>query len=240
MIIDELRVVGSIFKVIVTVFPWILGIVGLHQWLYTKSPKYYFTFIKLFSKRKDTKWQVTATLKVSREADFFGAFQKIVKDKFGRYNRKFNLQNKKHYEFGNFASTIFYDIDFSEGQYVNVDITFDQLNVTLENAKDRLRELRILFSELEKELQPVGKHYNVNIEFTSMKNPFYGLMIQRLGEEHIEYFECVFPISLLLNKHAKKGNKNEYKLRIFKEKISITESNFDIIEDIVIDSLLLR
>lgn len=237
---EHLKVLGTIFKLVITFLPWIIGLVGLHQWLYSKSAKYYFTILKLTSKRKDTEWKMTASFYVNKDIDFFTPLQKHLKE-YGNYDRKFNLKNKKHYNFGRFSCTVMYDIDFEQNTSVRVDMLFDSLNVTLKNAKERLRELRQLFNNLEKELNLTDQNYNVNIEFTSMRNPFFGLMIQRLGEEHLEYFEASFPVALLLKKHNTAHSQlNNSSLRIFKNKITINESNFDMLEEVVIDSLLLR
>ncbi|GAB4075045.1 hypothetical protein GCM10028778_25480 [Barrientosiimonas marina] len=231
---------GTILKLFFQILPWILSIAGLHQILYTKSPKYYFTIMKFLSKRKDTKWETTVSFRISQSDDFFGVFQYILNQRFNGFQRKFNLRNKKHYSFGNFACTVLYNIEFEETDQISVELLFDPLNVTLKNSEERLKELRHLFTDLEKGLQVYNKSYNMNIEFTSMNNPFYGLMIQRLGPEHIDYFECVFPISMMMKKQRNKDTQNNYKLRIFKDKITVTESNYDILEEIVLDSLLLR
>lgn len=72
-----------------------------------------------------------------------------------------------------------------------------------------------------------------------MRNPFYGLMIQRLGEEHVEHFECVFPLSLLLKKDTGEHSNEKYTLRVFKEYISINETDFNAVEDIAKKCLLM-
>jgi hypothetical protein len=237
---ETYKLIGSIIKFIVFSLPWVFGIVGLHQWLFTKSPKYYFFLMKLFSKRKDTNWSITSMYTVKKESNFIIELEKILKSQFESVSKKFNLANKKHYEFGMFNFILQYDLNVSQDEYVQVELLFNNMNVTVENAEDRLLELRMLFNELESKVQIINKQYNINVRYTSMKNPFFGLMIQRLGEEHIEHFECVFPISLLLRKQDVAKNITNYKFRVFKEYITITESNFDILEKITKYALLLR
>lgn len=238
--VDILGILGNIFKTIINTLPWLIGLIGFHSWLYVKSPRYYFFIMKRLSKRKDTNWEITVSFSIKRDAEFFKELERVIRDTFGSYNRRFNLKNKKHYNFGNFSCTVFHDIDFVQEDVVSVEFLFDPLNVTLINAKERLKELRLLFNELEKALPIEHKHYNTNIKFTSMKNPFYGLMIQRLGEEHINYFECEFPLSLLLKKHDVQNEDTKNNIRVFKDKITITETRFDIMEEAIIESLLLR
>jgi hypothetical protein len=237
---ETYKIVGTIIKFIVFSIPWVFGIVGLHQWLYTKNPKYYFFLMKLFSKRKDTNWSITGMFTIKRDSNFIVELEKVLKSQFGSISKKFNLANKKHYEFGVFNVILQYDLNVSQDEYVQVELLFQNMNVTVENAENRLLELRMLFNELESKVNMVNKQYNINLKYTSMKNPFFGLMIQRLGEEHIDHFECVFPISVLLRKNEVEKNSTNYKFRVFKEYITITERNFDILEKITKHALLLR
>ncbi|EJQ96058.1 hypothetical protein IGW_01245 [Bacillus cereus ISP3191] len=230
---------GKFFKVVITSLPWLVGIVGLHQYLYTKFPKYYFFIAGKFSKWRDTSWDVTCIYTVKKDVDFFGGFDKVIRNEFNGVDRPFNLKNKKLYEFEQFSVTVQYDLNCSQTDNVQVELIFRNINVTRETANNKLEKLRTLFNSLEREIRFEKTMYNMNIKFIKIKNPFYGLMIQRLGEEHVEHFECVFPISVLARKDMNDPEVANYKLRVFKEFISINEKNFDKIEIVAKKCLLL-
>ncbi|NJP37199.1 hypothetical protein [Alkalicoccus luteus] len=236
---EEITWTSMVSFFLIDFLPWLIALSGLHIWAYSKSPKYYFFVLKKLSARKDTKWIVTTTMFIDKEDDFFEIFESNIGN-IGKIQRNFNLANKKQYEFGNFSCIILYDIENTNNDIVEVNINFNQMNVTLKNARERLKELRILFNELEKSLQIKRKIYNVDIEFTSMKNPFYGLMIQRVGEEHLTFFQCQFPISQFLKKQDVDSSDDESQITVFREKISVNNNNIDKIESAVSDALLLR
>lgn len=231
----------SILKILKAIIFFVPLIGGLHFFLYSKSPKYYFKYSKFTSKWKDTNWDISAGFKINKGLNFYDAFEKVLKNSYGNnFRRPFNLKNKKLYEFGDFAVTIQYDMDLSQDDFVDVEFLFSNLNVTFNAAEKKLKELRVFFHELEKEIKNVDQWYNINIKFKSLKNPFFGLMIQRLGEEHVEYFECLFPLSIFNKKHGNDSENTNQRLRVFKEQISINESKFDIVEDVAKTCLLLR
>jgi hypothetical protein len=158
----------------------------------------------------------------------------------GKVQRTFNLKNKKLYEFGDFAVTVQYDADVSQDEFVNVEMIFNNLNVTVNTARLKLKELRRLFHEIERSIPSQNKWYAMNIKFNSLKNPFFGLMIQRLGEEHISHFECVFPLAILSSKQLDNPDTISSNLRVFKDYITINEKSFDTIEEAAGVCLLLR
>jgi hypothetical protein len=216
---------------------------GLGHFLYTKSPKLYFWVSKITSKWKDTNWEINAGFTIPKSEDFFKKFEGQLTEIYGRgkYRRTFNLKNKKLYEFSDFAVTVQYDLDLSNDEYVDVEFLFNNINVTVNTAEKKLRELRRFFHQLERSYEVLNKWYNIKIKFTSLKNPFFGLMIQRMGEEHVEHFECSFPLSILSKKQLDDTSDfGEYKLTVYKDYISINDSNFDLVEEITKKCLLLR
>lgn len=237
---DILMIIFKVGKVILFFVPLLWGI---HFFLYTKNPKYYFKVSKLTSKWKDTNWNINAGFTIPKSEEFYKVLETKLDQLYGkgRYRRPFNLKNKKLYEFGDFALTVQYDMDVSQNDDVAVEFIFNNINVTVNTAEKKLKELRILFHELEKSYNLVNQWYHINIKFNSLKNPFYGLMIQRLGEEHVEYFECLFPLSILSNKQmSDERESSQYKLRVFKEYITINDSSFDVVEEVAKKCLLLR
>lgn len=239
--VEGMRTIITILKVVGFVLPLLLSIGGIHFFFYSRSPKYYFKVAKMFSKWRDTNWKISAVFTINRQVEFFKMFEGILQEQYGRgnYRRTFNLKNKKLYEFGNFTLTIQSDLDVSQGDNISVELLFSNVNVTYRNAERMLKELRILFHNVEKNMTILDKNYNLNVKFNSMRNPFYGLMIQRLGEEHVEYFECVFPLSLLLKKDIGERSSENYTLRVFKEYVTINETDFNTVEDIAKKCLLM-
>lgn len=228
---------SNFISLIKNAVPWLGTIFGVHQWLYNKSPKYYFIIKKVLQRWKDTKWDINAVYTVQKNDDIFKKIEKVIKNIFPSYNKTFNLKNKKQYEFGNYVMIVQYDIDCSQTNEAKLEFIIKNMNVTYKNSKRRLEELRILFNELEKEILPSNKEYCMDIYFTDLSNPFYGLMIQRLGEEKIRDFECVFPIEILEINQSREEDDNCF-LRVFKNKITLNEENYFIIEKIAKKCLL--
>jgi hypothetical protein len=227
-------------KIIIDIIPWVLSLTALHQFLYYKYPQYYFFFAKRISKWRDTKWKLTLQFQLNREVDFFRVFEQVLSELYPNKRRLFNLRNKKQYEFGDFSLTVQYDLDVSKGETVSVDLFFGNMTVTLNTAKDKLQELRRLFNKLGQKIPIQDPNFNLKIFFTKVKNPFYGLMIQRLGEEHVKYFECQFPISVLSRKEFNQRDEKDLELVVYKDYISINNSEFDLIEEIANKCLLLE
>ncbi|AQT86737.1 hypothetical protein B1222_07515 [Paenibacillus larvae subsp. pulvifaciens] len=217
----------------------ILG--GLHTFCYAKSPKYYFFIMRIFSKWRDTTWQVNAEYILEDIGDAYQKIESILKEKYKNdgYKRTVNMKDKKVYEFGIFNCLIYDDFqsgDFSSKKFF---IRISKLNVTLNTADEKLRELREFFNSVERILKPKYTGYNLDIHFKNGKNPFFGLMVQRLGKENISHFECVFPISSIISKNSG-SDRNQHDMRIYKEKICINESSFDIIEETAKRALLFK
>ncbi|WP_231111519.1 hypothetical protein [Heyndrickxia coagulans] len=230
----------TILKVVFKIIPWLLSVTTLHQFLYYKYPKYYFFIAKRFKKWRDTKWKITVSYRVDKDSDFFRALEKSIDNNFKKKSKVFNLKNKKQYEFSDFILTVQYDLDVSNTEEVIVELLFGNITATLSNSKEKLTRLRRLFTSIEREIRITHKSYNMKIFFTSIKNPFYGLMIQRLGEEHVDYFECQFPITSLTKKEFKEREEFDLNLTVYKDYISINNDTFDIIEEIAKKCLILE
>ncbi|WP_405173803.1 hypothetical protein [Paenibacillus sp. FSL H8-0260] len=229
------------FKVVKYVLMYIPALLGIHTWLYAKNPKYYFFFVRLLSKWRDTTWSINADYQIESIQGVYVKIETILKNKYHneRYKRTVNMANKKLYECGILNILIQDDFDTGDFSSHKIFIRIAQLNVTLNRAEEVLRELRELFNELERELKPIQHSYNMDVHFKLGKNPFYGLMVQRLGKANVSHFECVFPISALIPKNN--GNdRNQHYLRIFKEKLSINERSFDILEETAKRALLFK
>jgi len=237
---DQVKEWGRIFKALI---PWLFGLFGIHHWAYNKFPKYYFMLLKIFSKFRDTKWSITTTLVVdiASVASVYSELEKILFQRYsdGHCKRKFNFNNKKMYECGSFIFTITDNSDMGN-QKVNIWVNIPQLNVTVNNATNYLRDIRELFHEIELQIKPEETYYNIDIFFPNTFNPFYGLMIQRLGSEKIEYFECRFPISALVKRNYELKNRDNNFLRVYKDKITINETSFDALEETALRALLLE
>ncbi|MHA2852845.1 hypothetical protein ACXZ7E_02575 [Paenibacillus lautus] len=228
-------------KVAKYVLMYIPAVLGLHTWLYAKYPKYYFFFVRLISKWRDTTWSVNVTFQTDNIDGYYQQIEEILKNIYekDRFKRTVNMINKKMYECGIF--NILVQDDFDNGSYSSKSIFFriSQLNVTVNRAEEVLRELRELFNKIERETKPSHSAYNLDIQFKSGKNPFYGLMVQRLGKENVTHFECFFPISAIVPKNN--GNdRNQHFLRVYKEKLTINETTFDILEETAKRALLFK
>lgn len=242
---NELKVlfdhVSSIISFFVLISSMCFGIWGLHNHLYAKNPRYYFWVLKCISRWKDTNWKLSVSYVVDRQVNFYGILEEVILHCYGAsgYKKGFNLKNKKLYEFGDVAAIVQYDLDVSQSEKVNVEIVFNNINVTYVGAQDMLKNLRKFFNALEKKISFFSKAYNLNIKFSSINNPFYGLLIQRLGAEHIEYFQCSFSLSVLGKKQLDDTVGKDYKINVFKEYISINQNEFDDVEEIAKKCLLL-
>lgn len=228
-----------LLKIIFEVIPWCFGLWGLHEKIYTKSPKYFFFIKRLLNKFKDTNWKVSVIYLIDSQINFFGDFEKILKENFGQYRIRFATNNKKQYEFGEYSLIVQYNLENLDDKEVQVELLFNNMNVTYKNAKVRLQRLRILFNNVEKvfSLNKKNVQYSFDIKFSNLANPFYGVLIQRLGPEHIEYFECVLNPDVLTDRRIKNNDK---KISVFKDSINICDSNFDNIEEIAKKCLLLE
>jgi hypothetical protein len=236
---DTLYKLGKIIK---TVGFWLGMLLGFHTWAYNKFPKYYFAVLKLFSRRRNTKWDINGHFIINRDKlpYIYESIENILSERYKntRYRRNVNLKNKKSYECGDYVLWVYDDSDMGVLSNGEVWINISQLHVPLDVAKEYLRDLRELFNKIEKELAPKKVDYSMDVFFPKNKNPFFGLMIQRLGVEHVEDFQCVFPISALITKKYEPTDR-KYTLRVFKEKITINESTFDNLEEAAIRALLL-
>lgn len=230
---DVWQMIEKIFHFIT----FLIAIASFHQYLYNKSPKYYFIIKRFLQYWKDTKWNITLMCTINEDDRIFENIQDTIIKNFGDFRRSFNLKNKKQYEFGNYIMLVQHDLDCSNNGTVELEIMFKNMNVTYKNASKRLEELRNFFMGLETKLDIKYKNYNMDIFFSDMSNPFFGLMIQRLGEEKISEFQCVFPIAAI--ETGEQCNEEKY-LQVFKNKISLNEEEFYNIEKVARKCLLLE
>ncbi|MCY8631558.1 hypothetical protein MOD57_17485 [Bacillus spizizenii] len=180
---------------------------------------------------------------VRKDVDFFRSLEGVIDDIYKRKHRVFNLKNKKQYEFSDYTLTVQYDLDCREGEYVTVDLLFGNITATKSTAVEKLRSLRRFFSTLSSRVDLKNENYSMKIYFITMKNPFFGLMIQRLGPEHIKYFHCSFPINTLSQKafnQRVEQQEIDQELTVYKDYISINHHNYDTIEDVTRKCLLLE
>lgn len=228
-------------KVLKYAIMYIPAVFGLHTWLYAKYPRYYFFFIRMLSKWRDTTWSINTDYKITEIDDTYQKIEAVLKRRYqnDRYKRTVNMKNKKLYECGIFNILVQDDFDTGEISSQKVFIRIAQLNVTLNTAEEKLQELRELFNELEKEIRPETIGYNLDVHFKRGKNPFFGLMVQRLGDTNVSHFECFFPISAVVPKNSA-NDRNQHFLRIYKEKLCINESSFDILEETAKRALLFK
>lgn len=172
------------------------------------------------SRWKDTTWKISAIYTLNREVNFFKAIEEILKTCYGvnGYCKRLNLGNKKIYEFDIFSLTVQYDFDISDSDVVVAELIFQKVNITYKNANRRFDELHKIFHKLEETIHFSDKTYDISIDFADdFHNPFYGVAIQHLGEEHISNFECAFNC-----------------------RIDITNSDFDIVKSCAKKCLLLK
>lgn len=233
---DVLKISSLVFKII----PWVFSLGGLHVYLYNKYPKYYFFIVKHFSKWRDTKWTLTVQYKVRSDFPYFEHVNEVFKKMNLKREVVFNLKNKKQYNFQDFTVTLQHNLMNDTTEYIPVEIIFNPINTTLYSAEKKLLNLRKFFHQLEKELPYESPSFHMRIEFTTMKNPFFSLLIQRLGEENIRSFRCEFPLSIFLNKGINSNEKTNYSIVVYKDNLSINEENFDDLEEITKKCLLLR
>ncbi|MEJ9209773.1 hypothetical protein, partial [Paenibacillus larvae] len=193
----------------------ILG--GLHTFCYAKSPKYYFFIMRIFSKWRDTTWQVNAEYILEDIGDAYQKIESILKEKYKNdgYKRTVNMKDKKVYEFSIFNCLICDDFQSGDFSSKKIFVRISKLNVTLNTAEEKLRELREFFNSIERILKPKHSGYSFDIYFRNGKNPFFGLMVQRLGKENVSHFECVFPIGAIVSKNSG-SDKSQHDMRIYK------------------------
>lgn len=185
------------------------------------------SFIKLLSNWKDTNWKVSVIYTVDRDVDFFRTFEKILKNIYDSsdYRRRVNLQNKKIYEFDVFSLAVQYNLDQSNDKFVRVELLFNKINVTYKNSNRRLEELQQIFHKLEESLHFEDKVYDLHITFSqNFHNPFYGVAIRHLGEEHVNSFECSFPMKIFNIRHSQEIGHLDSDVHVFG--INITTDDF--------------
>ena len=226
---------AMLFKSFLISLPYIVmiffAVSGIHLMLYIKMPKYYMFIIKLFSKWSDNTWRLSVIYTFSQNINFFKEFEIVLRNLYGSYKKRVNLVNKKAYDFGIFSLIIQSDFDFSVSQSMKVEMHFSMINVTYKNSIERLEELQRLFHKLEEHLSIEDKTYDLKIQFSrNFHNPFYGVAIQHLGEEHIQDFECSFSADVFNIRHGQNTIDDESVIRVFKDCIDVNNSEFDIVK----------
>lgn len=229
-----------LLKILKYVLMYAPALLGFHTWLYAKSPKYYFHIVKLTTNRNTT-WSINCEFKLESIEEMYRKIEDVFKRKYknDRYHRPVNMKNKKLYECG--VYNILIQDDFDTGEFSSQKIFFriSPLTVTLDAAEEKLQELRELFNDLERELKPQQTIYNLDIYYQNGNNPFFGLMIQRLGKKNVSHFECFFPIESIIPKKYGK-DRNQHFLRVYKDKLTINETSFDILEETAKRALLFK
>lgn len=230
-----------IIKIVKYVLILAPSLFSTHTWLYMKSPKYYFFVVRMFSKWRDTNWSIYVNYELDELNDTYSKIETVLKTRYEgkKYKREVNMINKKLYKCDGFNMLI--KDDFGDGDYSSKSlyISITELNVTLNTAEEKLRSFRELFNEIHRTINPRNSSYNLDVYFKNGRNPFYGLMVQRLGKDKVNHFECHFPISSIVPKAADKIN-DSHLLRIFKEKLTINDSSFDILEETAKRALLFK
>lgn len=229
--------ITTIFKIGLPVF---LAVLNLHQFLYNKNPRYYFFIIKRLKKWRDTKWKINANYSIKSIDEGYKTIENSIKNVFGEFDRIVNLKNKKQYVFGDF-SLLVQDNDVLFENSPRIELQFLPINVTYKVAQEKLSELRTFFTDIDDNINSLEKNYHMDVIFNNSNNPFFGLMIQRLGKENLTYFECLFDLNIFKKSHEtiiKTKTKNN--VRVYKEQITINEKSFATIEVIALDILLMR
>jgi len=193
---------------------------------------------------RDTKWNLHASFyfpEAKKPDDIYRIIENKLYEAYpSSYKKRVNMKNKKVIDFGHFSIMITDDSDVEVNGFP-VTFSFQQMNVTLYNAEKYLSELRSLFHTFEVQLSPIRTSYAMDIYYPTKQNPFFGLMIQRLGVDNVKQFECVFPINaLFIEKNQSADNIDREVLRVFKEKISINHRSFDSLEKVALKALMLR
>ena len=233
-----------IFSSLPTLVTFLFAMSGIHFLLYNKSPKYYLFIMKLFSRWKDNNWNMSAIYKLEANINFFKEFENVLKDIYGAnsYRKRVNLQNKKLYEFSVFSLIVQSNLDVVESTPIKVELHFNGINVTYKNSNERLEELQRIFHKLEERLNFNDKTYDLKIKFGSnFHNPFYGVAIRHLGEEHVRDFECSFSVGVFDIRHNQNTNNDENReVHVFKDCIDINNNDFDIVKSCARKCLLLE
>ena len=121
------------------------------------------------------------------------------------------------------------------------ELIFQKVNITYKNANRRFDELHKIFHKLEERIHFSDKTYDISIDFADdFHNPFYGVAIQHLGEEHISNFECVFDMNVFNIRQGQISGRDKEEVRVFKHGIDITNSDFDIVKSCAKKCLLLE
>lgn len=242
--LDQIKYFFNMCRIAFPIIIMILGPISwIHFWLYHKSPKYYLFVIRLFSRWKDTNWKISAIYKIQRDKNVFLAFEKVLTGIYGdnSYRKRVNLANKKMYEFDVFSLIVQFNLDESEADEVSVEFHFNNINVTYKNSQTRLDDLQRIFHRLEEKVIFIDKTYDLKIKFEDkFNNPFYGIAIKHLGEEHILDFECTFPISVMGIRFNQESMASDNIIRVFKDSIDINNNEFDVVKSCAKKCLLLE
>ena len=221
--------------------PWLLSLGGLHIFLYTKYPKYYFWIAKKTSKWRDTNWRLSAQYRMPYNEELFNSLHSLIKENFKDVKIIFMNKNKMQIEFEEFSVTIQNNLIGSTEENVDVEIIFNQITSTYSTANKKLKTLRKFFKLIEMySIKPSYCNYSLRIKFSTMDNPFFGMLIQRLGKENVMNFECQFPISTFIRREVDPTENSDFYITSYKDYISINSDEFEDICDTAEICLLMR
>lgn len=212
---------------------------SIFQYFYYNKFKVYIFVTKLFSKWRDTEWEVSFTFDINKEVKVFKDIEEVIKDmyKVKKIKKVMNLGNSKIYSLKNFLFKVTVNDD-TQTEYKEVFIEIPKLKTTYSHAKDLLNELELLSKRLGTKLKTQNEIYSINIRFKNGKNPFLGFMLQRLGKESIKHLMCELDTS----KFMKTGTADLYnqKASIYKDYLNVTQKNFADLKENVKILLLLK
>lgn len=218
----------DVSKYIFKLLPWILSLGGLHHFLYTKYPKYYFWFARKFSKWRDTNWKLIIQYKMKYDAELFVKMHEVARENFRDVQVVFKNKNKMQLEFDDFSVTIQNNLIDSPEEIVDVEFIFSQITSTYSTANKKMRTLRKFFRVVEMNIiKPVDTNYSMRIKFSTMDNPFFGMLIQRLGKENVLNFECQFPLSTFVRREVNPAEESDFLITTYKDYISINANDFE-------------
>lgn len=228
----------SLFQTVVTVASMTWAIV---QWLYNNKVGFYLWWVKHFARWRDTIWDLSATYEVFRDAeDIIVKLEPALKQQFGleALSRDMNSPTKRIYTVGPYVISAEDNRDTVEDPALTeVFVKVRRVNVTVAMARNRLTELEELFSNFEDAMGPTDVSYNIDVYFPK-KNPFYGLMIERIGEERVTDFLCGIDVAALDSGQDAQGKGR--KAFVSRDRVSITHRRFSTARQIAETFMLLK
>lgn len=161
-------------------------IYSVHSFLYQKSPKYYFFLKRFVSRWKDTKWELTAIYKTSLNANSYYTqlarkLSKYATENEFKYQVIFRSENKQQFRIDDFVFTVQYNFDATDNRPIQIEYIFAPITATYNSALKKLTNVKFLLHSIETLMEKDEKNYSLSIFFTNVTNPFYGIMLSRIG-----------------------------------------------------------